>query len=574
MTELGERALSHRVAVENLGVIAALMTVLVGGWMAWPILNTDGNISLSHLIPAILLLVWAVLLQDLIDWNPTTRARIGGTLAMIWPGLLAAGLWNITAVPSWPFLGSLVTLGLSGLAYTTSRRILAGRAEVVRYRGVMILVGTGLGGSLVLALEPPLPLMWFMILSLAIAAGLGIKDWMGDAEMRHLRREYNQAIDRMEDELLILKSRGEPVDQAHSLFMKGKTEGHKDPEYGLKLLVVAQEELDRAMNFNEDLEIIRETSLQVVNDVEELNPSLKRPRKSFDLGDRERGFGTLREAEVLYRRAKSIAEDLLEWWPKAELAIMNASSAIGSTQGQEAERLREDLAEAKRMMEVEKPKEAWKISHAIPEQIESLQQRGDEAGETLLEARAAIEAWPSPLSEGWQELLTKAEEALAADDPSTAKGYADRVRRDIEAEMDAKQRLDQRLGDRSSIEKRWAELADAKEWSERWDRIKQQSVDGHVIQADHELSMFLQELDVSTSRRQETKDVLDFLQQEWSRIRRSLESAGIGAEDADRDAAEADLAAAISAFESGDVDATVDSMAKMESHIERAERRI
>ena len=574
MTELGERALSHRVAVENLGVIAALMTVLVGGWMAWPILNTDGNISLSHLIPAILLLVWAVLLQDLIDWNPTTRARIGGTLAMIWPGLLAAGLWNITAVPSWPFLGSLVTLGLSGLAYTTSRRILAGRAEVVRYRGVMILVGTGLGGSLVLALEPPLPLMWFMILSLAIAAGLGIKDWMGDAEMRHLRREYNQAIDRMEDELLILKSRGEPVDQAHSLFMKGKTEGHKDPEYGLKLLVVAQEELDRAMNFNEDLEIIRETSLQVVNDVEELNPSLKRPRKSFDLGDRERGFGTLREAEVLYRRAKSIAEDLLEWWPKAELAIMNASSAIGSTQGQEAERLREDLAEAKRMMEVEKPKEAWKISHAIPEQIESLQQRGDEADEALLQARAAIEAWPSPLSEGWQELLTKAEDSLAADDPSTAKGFADRIMRDIEAEKDAKQRLDQRLGDRSSIEKRWVELADAKEWSKRWDVIKQQSVDGHVIQADHELSTFLQELDVSTSRRQETKDVLDFLQQEWSRLRRSLESAGIRAEDTDRDAAEADLAAAISAFESGDIDATVDSMAKMESHIERAERRI
>ncbi|MAK78393.1 MAG: hypothetical protein CL992_03890 [Euryarchaeota archaeon] len=574
MTELGERALSHRVAVENLGVITALMTVLVGGWMAWPILNSDGNISLSHLIPSILLLVWAVLLQDLIDWNPTTRARIGGTLAMIWPGLLAASLWNITSAPSWAFLGSLVTLGLSGFSYTTSRRILAGRAEVVRYRGVMILVGTGLGGSFVLALEPPLPLMWFMILSLAFTASLGIKDWMGDSEMRRLRREYNQAIDRMEDELLILKSRGEPVDQAHSLFMRGKIEGHKDPEHGLKLLVVAQEELDRAMNFNEDLEIIREASLHIVNDVEELNPSLKRPRKSFELGDRERGFGTLREAEVLYRRAKSIAEELLEWWPKAELAIMNASSAIGSTLGQEAERLRDDLTEAKRMMEAEKPKEAWNLSHAIPEQIESLQQRGDEADEALSQARAAIEAWPSPLSEGWQELLTKAEGSLAADDPSTAKGFADRIMRDIEAEKDAKQRLDQRLGDRSSIEKRWAELADAKEWSKRWDAIKQQSVDGHVIQADHELSTFLQELDVSTSRRQETKDVLDFLQQEWSRLRRSLESAGIRAEDADRDAAEADLAAAISAFESGDIDATVDSMAKMESHIERAERRI
>jgi len=574
VTELGDRALAHRVAVENLGVIAASTIVLTGGWMAWPILNTDGNISLSQLIPAILLLVWAVLLQDLIDWNPTTRARIGGSLALIWPGLLAASLWNITAIPSWPFLGSLVTLGLAGFAYITSRRILIGRAEVVRYRGVMILVGTGLGGSLVLALEPPMMTMWIMILSLAIAATLGIKDWMGDAEMRHLRREYNQTIDRMEDELLILKSQGEPVDQAHSLFMRGKVEGHKDPEHGLKLLVIAQEELDRAMNFNEDLEIIRESSLHIIEGAEELNHSLKRPRKSFDLGDRERGFGALREAEALYRRAKTIAEEILEWWPKAELAIMKAGVAIGSTSGQEAERLREDLAEAKRQMEVEMPKEAWNLSHAIPEQVESLQQRGDEAGETLAETRIAIEAWPSPLSAGWRELLTKAEDSLAADDPSTAKGYADRVMRDIEAEKDAKQRLDQRLGDRSSLEKRWVELADAKVWSNRWDQIKQQSVDGHVIQADRDLSSFLQDLDQASSRRQETTDVLAFIRQEWSRLRRSLESSGIGAGDAERDAAEADLAGAISAFEAGDVDATVEALTKMESHLERAERRV
>ena len=305
-----------------------------------------------------------------------------------------------------------------------------------------------------------------------------------------------------------------------------------------------------------------------------MNHSLKRPRKSFDLGDRERGFGALREAEALYRRAKTIAEEILEWWPKAELAIMKAGVAIGSTSGQEAERLREDLAEAKRQMEVEMPKEAWNLSHAIPEQVESLQQRGDEAGETLAETRIAIEAWPSPLSAGWRELLTKAEDSLAADDPSTAKGYADRVMRDIEAEKDAKQRLDQRLGDRSSLEKRWVELADAKVWSNRWDQIKQQSVDGHVIQADRDLSSFLQDLDQASSRRQETKDVLAFIRQEWSRLRRSLESSGIGAGDAERDAAEADLAGAISAFEAGDVDATVEALTKMESHLERAERRV
>ena len=574
MTELGERALAHRVAVENLGVAAALIIVLTGGWMAWPILNTDGNISIAHLIPAILLLIWAVLLQDLIDWNPTTRARIGGSLALLWPGLVAAGLWNITEIPSWPFLGSLVTFALAGFAFITSRRILSGRAEVVRYRGVMILVGTGLGGSLVLALEPRLLIMWAMILSLVIASVIGFRDWMGDTQMRLLRREFNQTIDRMEDELLILKSRGEPVDQAHSLFMRGKAEGHRDPEHGLKLLVVAQEELDRAMNFNEDLEFIREESLRIVEGVEELNSSLKKPRTSFDLGDRERGFGTLREAEQLYRRAKKIAEELLEWWPKAELAIMNAGVSIGSTIGQEAERLREDLAEAKRQMEAEKPKEAWALSHAIPEQIESLQQRGDEAGETLKEARTVAEAWPSPLSEGWADLLSKAEQALTAEDPSTAKGYADRVMRDIEAEKDAKQRLDQRLGDRGSLEKRWSELTDAKAWSTRWDLIKQQAVEGYVILADRELATFLQDLDVASSRREETEDVLDFIRQEWGRLRRSLESAGIGAEDAERDSAEADLAGAISAFEAGDLDATIEALTKMESHLERAERRV
>ena len=50
------------------------------------------------------------------------------------------------------------------------------------------------------------------------------------------------------------------------------------------------------------------------SDASEIAPTAKKPQRSMDAGDRERDLGSLREAEMLYRRAKKLGLNIIEHW--------------------------------------------------------------------------------------------------------------------------------------------------------------------------------------------------------------------------------------------------------------------
>ena len=132
--------------------------------------------------------------------------------------------------------------------------------------------------------------------------------------------------------MLLLKSQGSAVDQAASLVMTAREEGHRDPNWGMRLLDEAEEDIERSLSLAGDVEAIKADSLDAVNKAEDIAPIVKRPRKAWDMGQREVELGSLREGEALFRQAKKRANEIIEWWEMAETAIRDGSALLAKAE--------------------------------------------------------------------------------------------------------------------------------------------------------------------------------------------------------------------------------------------------
>ena len=103
--------------------------------------------------------------------------------------------------------------------------------------------------------------------------------------------------------------------------MTAREEGHRDPNWGMRLLDEAEEDIERSLSLAGDVEAIKADSLDAVNKAEDIAPIVKRPRKAWDMGQREVELGSLREGEALFRQAKKRANEIIEWWEMAETAV-------------------------------------------------------------------------------------------------------------------------------------------------------------------------------------------------------------------------------------------------------------
>ena len=137
-----------------------------------------------------------------------------------------------------------------------------------------------------------------MLLALGVCV-LAVADtgytWTVGADQKVERKRFKQRLDRLETRLLELKAQGAAVAQAASLLTTAKEEGHLDPTYGMRLLDESEEDMERALSFADDVEIIRQDALAAVEEAEAIAPTVKRPRKAYDMGEREVVLGSLRE---------------------------------------------------------------------------------------------------------------------------------------------------------------------------------------------------------------------------------------------------------------------------------------
>lgn len=572
-----ERALRIK-RVENATLFSALSLLLCAVWLAWPSIrglsNGDG-VRLASFGAPLLVLIWGIFVQDLTLDDATARSRVASATSVAWPLLMCLGALGFEGENA-ALAGSALVVVAGLMCRQLSHRTMRGHFGVLRYRAIL----TGIGSLSALALtvtsgaelaEPP------MMLALGVCF-LAVADtgytWTVGDDQKVERKRFRQRLDQLETRLLELKAQGAAVAQAASLLTTAKEEGHLDPAYGMRLLDESEEDMERALSFADDVEIIRMDALAAVEEAEVIAPTVKRPRKAYDMGEREVTLGSLREGEQLYRQAKKRASEIIVWWAKAEQAIQEATRALDGKEGAGAKQLRDVLAEAKAHLGREQPKEAHEIAVVIQPQLEADADAIHRAERSVEEAHRSV-AQSDGLDTSEMEMrLEQASNALASGNASQAIGLADGVVRTLERERAAMDDVLRALKQKKKLKQRYASREDHERWDAMLDEIVQAADDKVWSHAGMLLEKMTTALDQEGHAVEEARELYDFVAGQWAVLRNQCEAAHIKATDEDRRSVEEAVAAAEEHLVVARLEDALEALGAADGAMERLRRRI
>ena len=564
--------------VENTTMLTALSLLVCAVWLAWPsvqgLMAGDGVVLTSFGAPLVLL-VWGIFVQDLTLDDAVARSRVASATSVAWPVLLCLGALGLDGNRSQ--IAGCVLILFSGITCRQlSHRTMRGNFGVLRYRAVL----TGIGSASAVALtltqsETLVSLSGGTAAFVSLFAVLEtVYTWTVGDDQKAERKRFKKRLDALENRLLELKAQGAAVAQAASLLTTAKEEGHLDPDYGMRLLDESEEDMERALSLADDVEIIREDALEAVVMAEEIAPTAKRPRKAYDMGEREVKLGSLREGEQLYRQAKKRAADIVAWWSKAESIILEATRALDGKQGAGVSHLRELLSDAKAKLAQEQPKEAYEFAVAILPQLEADEGALERAETSVAEARRTVGQSDGLDTKEFEERLEQAETALRDGNASQAIGLADGVVRTVERERAAMDDVLRALKQKKQLTKRYQDRDDRT----KWDDMLQEIVDAADQRLWSHAGMLLERmttaLDNEGHASDEAKELYDFVVEQWKVLRNQCEAASIKVVDDDRRACEESIAEAENALKGGRVKATLDALGQADAAMERLRRRI
>ena len=560
--------------VEKLAGLSALMLLSAAVWLAWPTLKSGmaGNSLNSDLMYALIIITWGVFVQDLGIMDKKSRSRIGIIATVAWLPLAVVALSNFEGKIS-ELIGMSILLIVSYALFATSREILQGDVAVMKFRSVMGVLGFVLSASLLTTVSFDDTSAYLQTGVCVVGLLLVLSDWFGNDDQRGLRKQFDARLNKLEERILILRSQGAAVDQAASLIMTAREEGHREPEWGMRLLNEAEEDIERSLSLAGDVDEIKSDSLNSVEKAEEIAPIAKRPRKAWEMGQREVELGSLREGEALFRQAKQRANEIIEWWEKAEEAIREGSALLAASQHTQ-ENLEEILADAKKKLNAEKPKKAYEFAMVIPDQIAA-------SGDALVAAEAAVAEAAKQLkgADGinkslLEQRLESAEDALEQGNSSQAKGLADGIVREINAEREAMDDVRRALRQKVHLVSRWSDREDAKDWDDRLAEIESCADDLEWTHAATLLERLTKDLDAEGKASDEANELLEYVLDEWNVLRNQCDASGIKLDDDDRKSAEEAIALASEAHKAGRIDEALESLGLADGFMERLRRRV
>ena len=567
--------------IERLSTICALFCLSGAVWLAWPVLKDAfaGDASLlSGLGMPVLVLLWGIVIQDLILDDPRARTRIGAASSIIWPVLLMFSIRAFSTDLS-SLLAALLFAGLGLAMYRSSAQTLRGGIDVLRFRAMM----TGIGGLTVLGMLigdragqtwiDDLSDWGHPLLSILVLGHVAYLWFAGD-DMREERKMFRKELDSIENRLLVLRSQGAAVDQASSLVMTAKQEGHIDPLFGIRLLQEASEDMERSLSLATDVDVVRREALLVIQDAEAMAPLAKRPRKSYEMGEREVTLGSLREAEVLFRQAKRRAQEIVAWWEKAEESIRVAEELLTGQSGATIEGLRQIIRDAKKQLEREAPKKAFELACVVPIQLQADGDARERAIEVLKDAAKALKSSDGFDTTELEQRLEHAEEALEAGDTGQSIGLAEGVIRVIQVEREAMEIVRRALRQRKKLIQRFETLEDAEEWNNRLQQVQQSADERQWSHAATLLERLTTDLDALGNEQDEAKALLDFVRQEWTVLRNQCDASSIPYSDEDMKQTEAALSIAEERLNAGQIEAALDQLGQADASMERLRRRV
>ena len=564
--------------VENATLLTALSLLVCALWLAWPsikgLMGGDG-VVLTSFGPPLVLLIWGIFVQDLTLDDAVARSRVASATSIAWPILLCLGALGLEG-NRYQVAGSALILFAGLMCRQLSIRTMRGNFGVLRYRAV--LTGIGSASAVALTLTQSESLASLSGGSAGLVSLFAVVDtvytWTVGDDQKAERKRFKKRLDGLETRLLELKAQGAAVAQAASLLTTAKEEGHLDPEYGMRLLDESEEDMERALSLADDVEIIRKDALDAVVAAEDIAPTAKRPRKAYDMGEREVKLGSLREGEQLYRQAKKRATDIIAWWAKAEATILEATRALDGKQGAGVAHLREMLGDAKAKLAQEQPMEAYEFASAILPQLEADEGALDRAKTSLVEARRVVDQSDGLDTEEFEERLSQAEHALEAGNASQAIGLADGVVRTVERERAAMDDVLRALKQKKQLTKRYQDRDDRA----TWDGMLQEVIDAADQRLWSHAGMLLERmttaLDNEGHAADEARELYDFVIEQWKVLRNQCEAASIKAVDEDRRACEEAVAEAETALEGGRIEAALGALGEADAAMERLRRRI
>ena len=158
--------------LETLTGISAMLILSSAIWLIWPNLTSaiKGESGLFSVLGLpLLVLVWGLMVQDIGLSDPRSRTRVGATASIAWPVLLIIAAQNFALDTNSETIGAVMIGIVAFSCLYSSKFILTGGLDVLRFRSVMTGVGSLAAFSLFVGDVPETSsLSWYANISVIV----------------------------------------------------------------------------------------------------------------------------------------------------------------------------------------------------------------------------------------------------------------------------------------------------------------------------------------------------------------------------------------------------------------------
>ena len=558
----------HRVRVERIALSVTFLLIFSASW--WLFSGLFGSPELlSRLGPISLIFISSLVVIDLIDYGLIEKSRIGVIANICYPTLLALSISNlkfndVLISGSIYFLMAIFLwfLAKKNLSITHSSR---------RWRGLTSILGLAFSASVMYSISSEIQIYLIVFTCILITM---IPDLLSKDENHKSRKDFIKKLDLVEEQVLLLRSQGISLEQASSILKKAREDCWNEPEKGLTVILLAEEEIERVKALANDLDDIKQETHLFMKKAESIAPGVHGPRKAFESGQKESDFGSLREAEILFRLSKKRSEIIIQHWQNAIDEIASAEGLISFVKGITLDSINSIIDSAKEALESENPVEAIKIASSVPGHLESLESTTTEAKEAIIEAEKAIQEVEGTFSVNTKERLVESKVALESGNSSLAKGLATSILRDINKMSESMQNVQRGLRQRKKLTAVFPSGKSGDEWRNQLEDIEIKVNLEQWVEASELLELLTKNLQKYEKSKSEAQELYSFVESEWIDLRKKLDSSNIKVNDSMRMNAESKLSESKKLLEEGDIDSTLSTLGKTDEIMENLRRRI
>lgn len=558
----------HRVRVERIALSVTFLLIFSASW--WLFSGLFGSPELlSRLGPISLIFISSLVVIDLIDYGLIQKSRIGVIANICYPTLLALSISNLK-FNDVLISGSIYFL-MAVFLWFVAKKNLSITHSSRRWRGLTSILGLAFSASVMYSISSEIQI--YMIVFTCILITM-IPDLLSKDENHKSRKDFIKKLDLVEEQVLLLRSQGISLEQASSILKKAREDCWNEPEKGLTVILLAEEEIERVKALANDLDDIKQETHLFMKKAESIAPGVHGPRKAFESGQKESDFGSLREAEILFRLSKKRSEIIIQHWQNAMDEIASAEELISYVKGITLDSINNIIDSAKEALGSENPVEAIKIASSVPGHLESLESTTTEAKEAIIEAEKAIQEVEGSFSVSTKERLVESKVALESGNSSLAKGLATSILRDINKMSESMQNVQRGLRQRKKLTAVFPSGKSGDQWRNQLEDIETKVNSEQWVEASDLLESLTKNLQQYEKSRSEALELYSFVESEWIELRKKLDSSNIKVNDSMRMNAESKLSESKRLLEEGDIDSTLSSLGKTDEIMENLRRRI